>query len=94
MTMHTHCMCVHTVIGGGRTPSLFITAAFFQITAVFGGFAIKWPVEIKEILKAVGVFNFNWNLMFFSCHDPRPTFLENWVRHCMSCAMIHLGVCR
>ena len=67
------------LIGGGRTPSLYVANSFFQITAVFGGFAINWPADIKEILKAIGVFNFNWNLMFFSCHDPRPTFLEDWV---------------
>ena len=58
---------------------MFITFAFYSITATFGGFAINWPDTIKEILKTCGIVNFQWNLMFFSCHDPRPTFMENWV---------------
>ena len=46
---------------------------------VFGGFAIDWPTEIKTLLTQISIVNFNWNLMFFACHDERPTFMTNWI---------------
>ena len=67
------------LIGGGRLPSLFVTNAYLQITALFGKFAINWPEPIANLLAQVSVVNFNWNLMFFGCYEDRPNFMENWV---------------
>ena len=64
---------------GGFSYSLGITNAFFQITALFGQFAVNWPTTISSLLAQVSLANFNWNFMFFACWDQRPKFIDNWV---------------
>ena len=77
------CLCyfpmLKYLIGGGRIPSLFVSNAFLQITALFGGYAVNWPSSISKFLSQVSVVNFNWNLMFFGCADDRPKLIDNWV---------------
>ena len=77
------CLCyfplLKYLIGGGRVPSLFVSNAYLQITALFGGYAVNWPTAISKFLAQVSVVNFNWNLMFFGCYEDRPKLIENWI---------------
>ena len=45
---------IYWFVGGGIGPSLFISYAYFQISAAVGGFACEWPDIIRLVLGNLG----------------------------------------
>ena len=59
-------------------PSMFVINAYLQICSTFGQFSIAWPVIPKQLLSTMGIANFDWNMLLFSCWW-RPSFLTSWI---------------
>ena len=53
---------IYWFVGGGIGPSLFISYAYFQISAAVGGFACEWPDTIRFVLGNLGTPSCQWQI--------------------------------